>query len=526
VRGKPFVRARALAGVLALGLIASAAATEPVPPGLVAAGQRLYSEGRDLSGQPLRATVQGDVPLLGTHVTCRSCHGRSGMGTIEGGRIPAPLAGPLLFAPNEQRRRPAYTADTLARALRDGIDPAGRPIDPLMPRYQLGGRDLEALVAFLRQLGAARSPGVAPGHLRIATVIAGSVDREIERASLEAMQAYVDARNRSGPQRLRGGHFPRQWKEEYFEWTLDVWRLSGPSASWRAQLEARYREQPVFALVGGLASGAWQPIHDFCEATQMPCLLPDTDLPPAGNEGFYSLYYSRGLRLEAQIMAAALAADGRQRDVLAVIEGDAGSPSAEAAESLTQALEARGGRVRTLDARSERGAIERALAEPASAIVLWLSAQSVRRLAAPLAASGATTPLMLSSTMLGARWDDLPAGARARAKVVHLTALPGERDSALARFRAWSRARGLQLHEERHQALAYFAMLTFAEGTKHTTIYLSRDYLLDLLEHAATLTAYLPLYRRAGMTPGQRVLSRGGYLVDLAAGGTAIWQVP
>lgn len=518
------MRTRALAGFLLLALGAAAAAAAPEVPGLVAAGQRLYGEGRDLSGEPLRATVQGDVPVLGTQVTCRSCHGRSGMGTIEGGRIPAPLAGRLLFAPNEQRRRPAYTADTLARALRDGVDAAGRPLDPLMPRYRLGERDLDALVAYLRQLGAARAPGVQPGRLRIATVVAGDVDPGVESAVHEVMQAYVDARNRSGPQRLRGGHFPGQWKEGFIEWTLEIWRLRGPSEGWRAQLEARERAQPVFALVGGLAAEAWQPIHDFCEAARMPCLLPDTDLPPAESVGFYSLYYSRGLRLEAQIVAAALAAQGRHGDVLAVVEGDARSPSAAAAGSLAQALASRGGSMRRLDARD--GAASLARAEPASAIVLWLGAQGVRTLAEPLAATSASAPLMLSSTMLGARWADLPASARARGSVVHLTALPEERDPALARFRAWARARGLHLREERHQALAYFAMLAFAEGTKHTTIYLSRDYLLDLLEHASTLTTYLPLYRRAGMTPGQRELSRGGYLVDLSGRREAVWQVP
>jgi len=242
--------------------------------------------------------------------------------------------------------------------------------------------------------------------------------------------------------------------------------------------------------------------------------------------GFYSLYYSGGLRLEAQIMAATLAADGQHRDVLALVEGEASERSAQAADALAQALGPRGGRVRTLDARGDPTRLQRALADSPSAVVLWLSSTQVQRLAAPLAAAGAQTPLMLSSTLLGARWDEVPASVRARARLVHLTALPGEPDSALARFRAWARARGLALREGRHQALAYFAMHTFAEGTKHSTIYISRDYLIDLLEHASTLTTYLPLYRRAGMTPGQRVLSRGGYLVDLSGAREAVWRVP
>ena len=206
------------------------------------------------SGQPVKALVQGDVPVLGTQVACRSCHGRSGMGAIEGGRIPAAIAGPLLFAADAQRRRPAYTDSTLARALREGIDSAGRPIDPLMPRYQLDARDLAALTAYLHQLGAVASPGVTPDSLRIATIIAGDVASDAERAMLDVLKTFVAARNRSGPQRLRGGHFPGQFKETYREWSLEVWRLGGPPETWRAQLDAHYRERPPFALVGGLGS--------------------------------------------------------------------------------------------------------------------------------------------------------------------------------------------------------------------------------------------------------------------------------
>ena len=84
----------------------------------------------------------------------------------------------------------------------------------------------------------------------------------------------------------------------------------------------------------------------------------------------------------------------------------------------------------------------------------------------------------------------------------------------------------MPVRQERHQALAYFACLTFAEGTKHLAPYMFRDYLLDVLEHASNLTAYLPFYLRGGMTPGQRVLSRGGYVIDLSGRHTPVWLVP
>ena len=60
---------------------------------------------------------------------------------------------------------------------------------------------------------------------------------------------------------------------------MHVWELEGPSETWRAQLEALYRQQPVFAVLSGVAEGRWRPMHEFCEATQLPCLFPTTDLP-------------------------------------------------------------------------------------------------------------------------------------------------------------------------------------------------------------------------------------------------------
>jgi hypothetical protein len=110
--------------------------------------------------------------------------------------------------------------------------------------------------------------------------------------------------------------------------------------------------------------------------------------------------------------------------------------------------------------------------------------------------------------------------------LVHLTALPGEPDSALKRFQVWARVRKLQVTDERHQALAYFAMIAFAENYKHMQQYLMQDYFLDLFEHSSSLTSYLPLYTRGSITPGQRVLSRGGYLVDLSGRTDPLWLIP
>ena len=76
-----------------------------------------------------------------------NCHRRSGWGTVEGQVTTPPIAGSWLFNPatlgaaqmtvrtTGPGTRPAYDDPSLGRALRDGVDPAGRALSPTMPRY-------------------------------------------------------------------------------------------------------------------------------------------------------------------------------------------------------------------------------------------------------------------------------------------------------------------------------------------------------------------------------------------------------
>ncbi|MBI1424633.1 MAG: ABC transporter substrate-binding protein [Gammaproteobacteria bacterium] len=522
----PFLRKRVFTWVMAL-ILANSAAAGTGQDALVAAGKRLYLEGRGVSGEPVKAMVQGDVPVSGTQLTCQSCHGRSGMGTIESGKIPPAIAGPLLFSPDirtrTQRQRPAYTDKTLARAILGGIDAAGHPLDPLMPHFQLNERDLAALTAYLRQLGSALSPGSTETTLRLATLIAGDVDPALARAELDVIETFIAARNRSGPQRLRGGHFPHDIKETYREWSLDVWRVSGAPATWRAQIEAYYRKRPVFALIGGLAAGTWQPVHDFCEAQEMPCMLPDTDLPPADVSGFYSFYYSRGMRLEADIVASALKSRQLDAKVIAIVDGG-DARSVAASGELEKIVQQQGGHVQTLDLHRDPSVSLARLSENASAIVLWLNAADIQGLTKDLQGKG--PPVFMSASLLGKHQNTLSDSVRSRGWRVQLTALPSDPDPALRRFLAWARVQKVKLQDVPHQALTYFACMAFAEGVKHTGLYLSREYVLDLLNHSSKLNAYIPLYTRGGITPWQRVLSRGGYLIDLSGRAQPVWIVP
>jgi hypothetical protein len=116
------------------------------------AGRRMYREGILPSGEPLTAIVAGDVPVLGTQFSCESCHGRSDMGAAEGEYIVPPTAGQFIFAPSPQPARSAYTEDSLARLLREGVTPRGRYLGELMPLYKLTDDEVVVMAAYLAGL--------------------------------------------------------------------------------------------------------------------------------------------------------------------------------------------------------------------------------------------------------------------------------------------------------------------------------------------------------------------------------------
>lgn len=491
----------------------------------VDAGRRLFREGRLVSGEPLTAFVSGDVPVSGTQFSCQGCHGRAGMGAGEGA-IRVPPASSLLFEPSPQRQRGAYDTSSLARALREGVDPAGRRLDPLMPRYPLGDADVDALAAYLRGLSAGPSPGVSDTTIRFATVVTEGVAPATKEAVLEVLRRYVEEKGRQTrveSRRIGHGSPPGERRATtYREWVLEVWELTGANDTWEAQLEAHYAAQPVFAILGGLSVASWEPIARFCERHELPALLPATDQPGTGT-GFYTLHFSRGLELEADLAAADIEASGVTKVVQVYRPG---SPGAAAALRLAGRLAARGVTVSDRPLAAEDRPAAGGRPEPRTATVLWLPRVGLERAAGPRVSG---TRVYVSSTLLDRRLDGLPRlGPITLA--LHPFVLPGEADPALARFRAWARSRGIVVRDERRQAEAWFACLAANEGLMHAGRFFVRDYVLDSLDHAQGLPAYLPLHPRASAGPGQRFLVKGGYVLPLEAGrpsaARARWIVP
>lgn len=531
------VMRRLLAGLsllLAQGILAAEPAGSVVADQL--AGQSIYRDGLLPSGEPLRAIVQKGVALTGAAAACVNCHRRSGLGGSEG-QIPVrPIAGRLLFASSQtefaRRRavatgaadgRPAYTPASLARALREGIDPSGRALDALMPRYALGDEEIVQLQTYLERLSTTTAPGVSEREIHFSTIIAPGVHPDRRRAMLDVLRAFfIDKNSGTRKEARRRETRSEQMYLSYRSWVLHVWELHGAPETWPGQLDAYYRKQPVFAVIGGLGGGNWQPVHAFCEGTEIPCVFPDVDYPAVTGAGYYSVYFSRGIALEADVLARHLAeADSASNGIVQVFRDDeAGRLQARA---LRDAL-----RHRDIDVvdypLSGGGPAATAFwsglmreVRPAT-LVVWLDTADIRNLAATGPPPAGLRTVYLSASLSASQHVGLPDEWMDRVRMVHLFDLPANRDRHLARMKAWMRARDLPLSDERAQANAYFAATLTGDAMSYVGEHFSRDYFIERIEQMAESFVSPSIYPRLSLGPGQRFASRGGYILRFPHG--------
>ena len=510
-------------------------------------GERMYREGLLSSGEPMKAVVQGDIPVDGSMFSCMSCHLRSGVGSIEGTVITLPTNAGWLFEPfvgarmtqeardrlpEHLRRsafRPAYTRETLARALRVGTDPTGRKLNGVMPRYLLNEEEMSIMLDYLENLSAELSPGVTETTLYLATVITDDVPTEMRDAMLLPLQAHVEAVNSQSRHQERRSEAGPFYKEEKFtayrRLELSVWELEGPQETWQSQLEAAYQKQPVFALVGGISMGDWRPIHEFCEAAQIPSLFPVTDFPVISDTDWYTLYLSKGWYQQGETVARYLrAADdvGPEDTVVQIYRDDrVGRVLASALRETSQALDW----LQVEDRRLEpdvtpSAAFWRGLASeyPEAVFVLWLESADLAGIEALASAGGRPRYVFLSAPLLGEAIGSVPQEVRSFTYLTHPYSLPGEKPRAELATRQWLRSKRLPLTHERIQSEMYFLSGMLAGSVKHMRHDFYRDYLLDVMDMMRDQYYSVATYSRLSFGPGQRYASKGCYIVQLGDG--------
>jgi hypothetical protein len=527
-----WVLTRTLCAMLAVVLqLAAPAATSAPPPAPNLAGEAIYRFGALPSGQPLRGERESGVQVDGADAACVNCHRRSGLGSVEGRSYIPPITGQFLFHPRAERpedldlpylegarvNRDPYTNETLARAIREGIGVDGKPLAYLMPRYPLDDASMTSLTAYLRGLTARGVPGVSNTELQFATIITPDADPVKRQGMLAVLNDYFAEKNASvravNPQLRR---YRKAMYRATRHWQLHVWELTGPAGTWEAQLRRHQAAEPVFAVISGLGGRDWAPVHRFCEAASLPCLFPNVELPVVAENDFHSLYFSKGVLLEAGLIARELephAGAPRPHRLMQIYrEGDVGAAAAHALDATTKSLG-----LEPVHRVLKRGATERAeLAAaleglgPSDALVLWLRPRD-------LAALGAHAPpsaqVWMSGRMGGLENAPIPAAWRAVTRMAYPFDLPERRRVRVDYPLGWFTIRHVPIVDLQVQADTYLACGLLSETLNEIFGIFVRDYLIEriegMLEHRV-ITGYYP---RLTLAPGQRFASKGGYLV-------------
>jgi hypothetical protein len=503
------------------------------------AGESIYLHGKLGSGGPLQGTREtGGMATTGADAACVNCHQRSGLGSKEGNLLIPPVTGEYLFAARTHGandpvlpyvesmhgNRAPYTDATLARAIREGVDSDGRPLSPLMPRFALSDADMVAVTLYLKSLSVHRAPGVTASVLHFATIFTPDADPVKRRGVLDVLQHYVVEKNSfpfgPSPRMATSGKtaYSKSMYMANLHWQLHVWDLNGPASGWREQLERHLREEPVFAVLSGLGGSNWAPVHEFCESNEVPCLFPNVEVPVEGEGGFYSLYFSRGVLLEAQLIATQVAA--LQKDGVALVvdqvyrSGDSGEPAARA---LAAELQAHGVTVRNhpLAAGAAGHGVQGVFDESrkAQVLVLWLRQSDIAALGSP---PPAQTPVYMSGLMSGLEDSPLPANWRERTHLVYPFDLPDRRGVRLDYPLGWFAFRHIPVVALQVQVDTYLACSLVSEVTKHMADSYVRPYLIEqlqgMLEHRI-MTGYYP---RLALAYRQQFASKGGYIAHFS----------
>lgn len=500
---------------------------------LVAAGRAIYLLGRLPGGGALQGTRYGTA-VRGAAAACVTCHRRSGMGSVEGDQLISPVTGNALFQARgrvvatmdpvrgkllNQGHEP-FSEDDFSRVVREGTHPSGRMLNELMPRFALGEPELRALSAYLRTLSTEPSPGAEDNLVRLATIVAPDVSEERRKAFLDTLQAAVSQKNGSTMPGKRhmvmAAEFTMKTERH---WDLQVWQLSGPPETWRAQLQQFYQASPVFAVLSGLSDGTWAPVHQFCEDTQLPCWFPVVEAPPVeASQSFYSIYFSRGVLLEADVLARQLKQmDRAHRPARVVQVVGAGVAGSVAADQLKKALQNSGIKLETrpLGGRVQADVLKRALAGlgPRDAAVLWLRPDEIQALET-VKHPVATT--YFSGELGGGERMPLPADWKPSAQLLYPYELPQKRGANLAYFKTWINQRNIKLIDEPLQNKAYFAVSYLSETIAEMLNNLYRDYLIERAENMLSLRES----RKAETETHERQTIRQRYTHIIEAGHT------
>jgi len=456
------------------------------------------------------------------------------MGSLEGNIAITPITGRFLFATEDNRplalvdpraaknltrAHAPYTEATLGNALREGVNVNGQSLSPLMPKYTLSDAELKAVTAYLRQLSAEVSPGVDTDTLHFSTIVTPGVDPKQREVMVNMMNSAFAQRNASqqtysGRMRSPLDLIPRTLRN----WELTVWELQGSPDTWGKQLVEMYRKEPVFAVISGLSNTTWAPVDAFCQQEKLPCMFPSVSLLPAQSD-FYSLYYSKGVALEANVLAKYLRnlGDKVPHRLLQVYRDD--ELGRGAALALTEALKGLAITVENHSLTSQEPAdVKVALKGLSSkdAVMMWLRPADLstafksvpRQVPANAYVSG-----FLAEDAVGV----VSKAWKPYVRVVYPYELGAKRQKNATALKEWLKTWQLPVVSEPLQSEVFFNLLFMTDLVSQMLDNLHRDYMVERAEDMLSQGSNFSAYPYLSLARGQRFASKGAYIARFAA---------
>ncbi|HEX8922101.1 MAG TPA: ABC transporter substrate-binding protein [Pyrinomonadaceae bacterium] len=495
-------------------------------------GKQIYLRGESTGSPEIVVLLEGgETEVPATSFTCASCHGLTGEGTAEGGLTAPSLVWSALTNSHTSAlttiERGAYTEATLIRAVRLGLDPAGRRLHPGMPHYRMTDGQAADLVAYIKKLGHELDPGVSETTVKIGAALPltgplASLGQDIK----DTLSAALAEANE------HGGIYGRRFELVVEDSRGDV---SGTREATRRLIES----DGVFAIAGSFEPKGADNTNELLKQAEVPLVGPVTLSPhlslPPNRFIFYLLptfnHQARSLvdfisvpRTRGQVVDSAQATSRQttpqqaspQRRVSAAVIYMNGELEADALEGLRAQA-----RLRSVDIvfeqRYESGRfapaqVVEAMARKKPDYVFFFGASAdIMSCAREMERARLSAPLVTSVMMLGREAFDLSPETAARVLLAYPSALPDQSD--FAEFLNVMQRRSVRLSSPAFQTIAYASAKTLIEAVKLSSKKLSRATLISALEGMRDYrTGVIP---PVSFGPNRRVGVEGSFVVGI-----------
>ncbi|UCO97553.1 ABC transporter substrate-binding protein [Metapseudomonas lalkuanensis] len=473
-----------------------------------AAGRRIYLEGVGSANGEISARVgAADTLVPAALMPCANCHGADGRGRPEGGVRPPDITWRRLSLPYGQtqangRSHGPYDDGALARAVSEGVDPAGNRLDPAMPRFVMSLRDMASLSAYLKRLEDDRDPGVEEGELRLGTLLPtrgplaepGHTVAAVLRGALAQVNDAGGIHGRQLKLVVRDPGTSPQAMERALDQLLDEDRVFALLAPMVPVLDGELSER-----IGTAGVPLVGPVARFDEASANPLVF---NALPGLREQLFALagYASSDLGLKQAEALVAYPGDVRQQVL---------------AEDLALRLMDQGwSRVRLLgyDA-NDTDSVLRHAAKGAQGVFFLGQSEAFARLADQLQAANLSPYLFAASSQVASSALRIPSSFSRRLFLAYPFMPADWTPGGEAALLAIRRSQGLGSQHAVLQVGAYCATVLLSEGLKRAGREVSRDKLVSSLEGLHGF--------RTGLTPalsfgpGQRTGLAGAYIVTV-----------